>query len=420
MAPSDETSALLDDARLEPKTIRSCRRRLTAFLERYLPCFYRQEQRVNARIVLEGCLSDLERKTSEPIAIRFGIQRKPIQKFVGWGAWDDQKVMAEMRRHIREEIAHPEGVLVLDPSSFAKKGTHSVGVKRQWCGRLGKVENSQLAVFLAYVASGCHAPLDRRLYLPKEWADDPVRRRAARVPQDIAYQTTWQIAADMIEAHGKDFPHAWVAGDDELGRPAAFRAWLREKGERYVLDVPSNTLVKDLERAGPRRKQKKGRRRGVPFLQARAWAAMQPAERWERFRVRDGEKGPLSVMALSVEVRAKQDRRVGPQERLVVTRTVEKNPQTSFLLTNAAADVPLLEILKAKAARHAIESLFEEAKGETGLAHYEVRSWVGWHHHVTLSLLALWFLILEKRRIGGKNTRHQRPAGPTDLLAAAS
>lgn len=240
MAPSDETSALLDDARLEPKTIRSCRRQLTAFLERYLPCFYRQEQCVNARIVLEGRLSDLERKTSEPIAIRHGIQRKPIQKFVGWGAWDDQKVMAEMRRHIREEIAHPEGVLVLDPSSFAKKGTHSVGVKRQWCGRLGKVENCQLAVFLAYVASGCHAPLDRRLYLPKEWADDPVRRRAARVPEDIVYQTTWQIAADMIEAHGKDFPHAWVAGDDELGRPAAFRAWLREKGERYVLDVPAN------------------------------------------------------------------------------------------------------------------------------------------------------------------------------------
>lgn len=416
----DDARVLLDDAKLEAGTVASCRRQLTPFLERYLPCFYRQEQRVNARIVLEGLLSDLERKTSEPIAVRHGIQRKPIQKFVGWGAWDDEAVMAEMRRHVREEIADPEGVLVLDPSSFAKKGTHSVGVKRQWCGRLGKIENCQLAVFLAYVASGDHAPLDRRLYLPEEWANDPKRRRACRVPKRITCQTTWQIAADMIEAHGKDIPHAWVAGDDEFGRPAAFRAWLRQKGERYVLDVPSNTLVRDLERARPRRKQKKGRRRSVPFLQARVWAAMQPKERWEQFTVRDGEKGPLRVQALSVEVRAKQDRRVGPRERLVVTRTVEKNPMTSFLLTNAAADVPLAEILKAKAARHAIESLFEEAKGETGLAHYEVRSWVGWHHHVTLSFLALWFLLMEKRRIGGKNTRHQRPAGSPDLLAVAS
>lgn len=420
MSLLDHAKALLDDAKLEPETVASCRRHLTPFLERYLPRFYRQEQRDNARIVLEGLLSDLERKTCEPIAIRRGIERKPIQKFVGCGAWDDEAVMAEMRSHVREKLADPAGVLVLDPSSFPKKGIHSVGVKRQWCGRLGKIENSQLGVFMGYVAPGGHAPVDRKLYLPEEWAKDPARRKACHVPPDATHRPTWQIAAGMIQAHGKDFPHAWITGDDEFGRPSGFRAWLRQEGERYALDVPSNTLVRDLERSRPRRKQKKGRRRSIPFLQAAAWAAMQPADRWEEFNVRDGEKGPLRVRAISVQIRAKLDRRIGPEERLVVMRTVEKNPQTSFLLSNAPKDLPLLEILKAKAQRHSIESLFEEAKGETGLDHYEVRSWVGWHHHITLSLLALWFLILEKGRIGGKNTRHHRPAGPPDLLAAAS
>ena len=168
--------ALLADAEVSADAVKGCRRRLEDFLQRYLPRFYRVEQQELARVVLQGKLSNLQRKTSEPIAARAGRHRKPVQHFVGAGAWDDEAVMAELRRHVAQELADPDAVLVLDPSAFAKAGADSCGVARQWCGRLGKVDNCQVGVFLASAARTGYAPLDRRLFLPEDWADDPVRR----------------------------------------------------------------------------------------------------------------------------------------------------------------------------------------------------------------------------------------------------
>src|SRR5262249_11785288 len=145
---------------------------LQVFLGRYLPCFYRVEQHELAEVVLQGKLSKLERKTSEPIAYLAERQRKPVQHFVGAGAWGDEAGMGELRRHVNEVMGDPDAVMVLDPSSFPKKGTHSCGVARQWCGRLGKVENCQVGVFLGYVTAQGYAPVDRRLYLPKERAEN--------------------------------------------------------------------------------------------------------------------------------------------------------------------------------------------------------------------------------------------------------
>src|SRR3954452_11602500 len=171
-----QAQALLEQAALSTPAVRGCRGRLMRFLQRYLPLFYRKEQRENAVIVVEGLLSGLERKTCEPIAREHGVQRKPIQSFVGSSPWDDEAVMAELRRHVKDELADAGAVLVVDPSGFPKKGTASCGVKRQWCGRLGKVENCHVGVFLCYAAAGGHAPLDRRLYLPADWAADERRR----------------------------------------------------------------------------------------------------------------------------------------------------------------------------------------------------------------------------------------------------
>ncbi len=161
--------ALLADAEVSAATVSGCRRRLAGFLHRYLPRFYRVEQHDLARVVLEGKLSTLQRKTSEPIAVQAGRPRKPVQHFVGAGGWDDERVMAELRRHVSETLADPDAVLVLDPSAFPKSGADSCGVSRQWCGRLGKVENCQVGVFLAYVSAAGQALVDRRLYLPREW-----------------------------------------------------------------------------------------------------------------------------------------------------------------------------------------------------------------------------------------------------------
>src|SRR4051795_13175294 len=189
-----DAQALLNDAVVTPDTVRGCADRLTGFLQRYLPKFYRVEHRHNATLVIRGLLSGLERKTCEPIAIQAGLPRKPIQFFVGAGKWDDEAVMTELRAHARAALAGPDGVVVIDPSAFPKKGTESCGVGRQWCGRLGKVDNCQVGVFLAYAAQAGCAPLDRRLYLPEYWADDEARREKCHVPRGVKSQEKWSIA----------------------------------------------------------------------------------------------------------------------------------------------------------------------------------------------------------------------------------
>ena len=412
--------ALLADATVSTDDVRACRAHLTRFLHRYLPLFYRDEQRGHASAFLRGLLSGLPRKSVEPIARQAGIPRKNLQMFVGQGAWDDEAVASEMRRHIAEELAEPDGVIVIDPSSFPKKGEESCGVGRQWCGRLGKVDNCQLGVFLAYVSSRGHAPLDRRLYLPKDWADDPARREEGHVPEDVGYQKTWEIAADLLKRSGDAVPHGWVAGDDEFGRASEFRGLLRRRGERYVLDVPCNTTIRDLDEARPQRKPGgRGRKPEVPFRRADRWVADLAADRWTRLTIRDGQKGPVEVEAVMARVVAKEGRRIGPQEKLVVIRSLDAVPEVTYSLSNAAVSVPLAEVVGVRAKRHRVERVFQEAKGEVGLAHYEVRSWVGWHHHITLSFLALWFLILERGRMGGENPGGDGVAGEGDLHEVA-
>ena len=223
---------LLADAELSAASVRGCRQRLERFLGRYLPRFYRVEQRALATVVVQGKLSKLERKTAEPIAYLAGLERAPVQHFVGAGLWDDEAVMAELRRHVAQEWADPDAVLVLDPSGFAKKGTASCGVARQWCGRLGKIDNCQVGVFAAYVTAAGYAPVDRQLYLPEDWADDAQRRRLTHVPEEVTFQERWRIALTLLDRVGQDLPFGWVAGDDEFGRASAFRAQLRVRTRR--------------------------------------------------------------------------------------------------------------------------------------------------------------------------------------------
>jgi SRSO17 transposase len=391
--------ALLADAEVSAAAVAGCRRSLRSFLERYLPRFYRIEQHELARVVLQGKLSNLQRKTSEPIAYQAGRHRKPVQHFVGAGCWNDESVMAELRQHVGEELADADGVLVLDPSTFPKSGADSCGVARQWCGRLGKVDNCQSGVFLAYVSNAGQALVDRQLYLPQEWAADAARRQQTHVPASVQFQESWRIGLDLLDRTGADLLFGWVAGDDEFGRCSAFRGALRRRRLHYVLDVPCNTRIRVLSEtpaAGHRR---------PPWRRADEWAQSQPQGRWHKVRLGAGSKGPKVVWALEAWVQVKdEDGRVGGRERLVVIRTLDREPRCWYTLSNAAAEVPLTKLVEVHSRRHGAEELFGAGKGEVGLGHYEVRSWVGWHHHMTLSLLALWFLQLEQVRLGGENT----------------
>src|SRR5712692_5368998 len=406
-----DAQALLADAELTAAAVRSCAQHLEAFVARYLPLFPRPEHRDHARTLLEGKLTGLQRKTTEPIATQAGQKRRPLQLFVGAGGWNDDAVLAELRRHVAEELAEDDGIWILDGSGFPKKGTQSCGVSRQWCGRLGKVDNCQVGVFLGYASRRGKALLDARLYLPKDWADDARRRAETYVPPGVVFQEGWRIALDLLEAASAGLPTGWVTGDDEFGRCSALRAQLRLQRRRYVLDVPCNTLVRDPQER--RLATRPGGRPRLPeFERVDCWAARQPKGRWRKVKVRDGEKGPLAVQVLLATVQTREDDGcVGPLERLAVLRTLEAKPQTWYTLSNAK-QAQRAELARVHGGRHRVEELLAEGKGEVGLAHYEVRSWVGWHHHMTLSLLALWFLELERLRLGKKNASRDRAAGP--------
>jgi SRSO17 transposase len=405
---------LLADAEVRPGLLRGLLVRLETFLEPFVESLCCCEQRTNARHYVSGLLSELKSKDAESIAYLHDRERQGLQKFIGQAPWDHRPLLAELARQVGQRLGQPEGVLVFDPSAFVKQGKKSVGVQRQWCGRLGKVENCQVGVFLGYVSRAGHALVDSRLYLPREWARDKGRRKEAGVPKGVRFATRHELALSMLDEHGGSLPHRWVAGDDEMGRSSWFRQQLRQRGERYLLAVPSNTLVRDLVPPGPPHTGQ-GRRKRTPFVRVDEWRAGLEEEDWETLEVRDGEKGPLLVQVAWTLVQARGEGKVSDvAESLLVFREGQSDGswKHDYLLSNEIASAPPVEMAWVYKAEHRIEECIKQAKSEAGLADYQVRTWEGWHHHVCLSLLASWFLSEEARR--GKNP----DAGPECACAA--
>src|SRR5918997_905937 len=218
---------MLDDAELDPGLLRGLLPRLERFLQPFAPYLQRSEQVDNARHYVAGLLSNLRRKNVEAIAYFHDRERQALQKFIGQAPWDWRPLLTEVARQVGNALGEPAGVLVFDPSAFPKCGRQSVGVQRQWCGRLGKVDNCQVGIYLGYVSRQEHALVDVRLYLPRSWAKDRRRRREAGVPRHLRFRTRHQLALDMLDEKGPRLPHAWVAGDDEMGRSAGVRQALR-------------------------------------------------------------------------------------------------------------------------------------------------------------------------------------------------
>jgi SRSO17 transposase len=400
---------LLGDAEVSPSLLRGLLPRLETFLEPFVRPLYCTEQRTNAHHYVSGLLSDLQSKDAESIAYLHDRERQGLQKFIGQADWDHAPLIGELATQVGQRLGEPGGVLVFDPSGFAKQGTKSVGVQRQWCGRLGKVENCQVGVYLGYVARQGHALVDFRLYLPQEWASDKKRRVEAGVPKDVRFWTRHELALQMLDEQGGRLPHRWIAGDDEMGRSSWFREQLRQRHERYLLAVPSNTLVRDLVPPGPVAEH--GRRQKIPFVRADAWCAALAEDAWQTVEVRDGEKGPLRTQVAWTLVQAKTEGKVSDVgESLLVFREQQADGtwKHDYLLSNEIAGDPPGEMAWVYQAEHRIEECLKTAKGEAGLADYQVRTWKGWHHHMALSLLATWFLAEEARR--GKNP-HPRADG---------
>ena len=374
--------------------------RLQSFAEPYAMALKEPEQRLHTVEYIRGLLSKLDRKTGEAIAYLHDQERQGIQKFIGHVPWDHRPLLTTLAGQVATDLGEPDAVIVFDPSRFPKKGTKSVGVARQWCGRLGKIENCQVAIYMGYVSRKDHALVNTRLYLPEEWAKSKARRTEAGVPKKIRFQTRHELALEMLDEQGSLLPHAWVAGDDEMGRPASFRLALRGREQRYLLAVPSNTLVRDRDKSPPEYSGR-GRHPKTPFVRVDHWCQALPEASWTTVDVRDGEKGPLRVDVAKCRVRTRTETGgTGPDEVLFITRERQTDGKFKhdYYLSNAAADVSLEELSRVSKAAHRIEECFKRAKSEAGLADYQVRNWIAWHHHQSLSLLAAWFLNRETRR----------------------
>jgi SRSO17 transposase len=338
-----------------------------------------------------------------------------MQRLLFGALWDADAVRDELQAFVIERFGEADGIGIVDETGFLKKGIKSVGVKRQYCGTAGKIENCQIGVFLTYCSSRGYTFLDRRLYLPKEWCEDRGRRREARVAEKVIFQTKPQLAIQMLEhAWARGVPMRWVSGDETYGDDTRLRDWVAQAGRKYVLAVSANRLVwRERQPVAGSFNSHQVRARKEPRLAngAAAWEAVSevarrlPPQVWQRLGVGQGEKGPRIYDWARVRVFEKRGAVPGPEGWLLARRSITDPTELAYYLSNAPLSTSLRTLAEVAGARWSIETAIEEAKGETGLDEYEVRYWHSWHRHVTLSMMAHAWLASIRQLVGEKLPR---------------
>lgn len=387
-----------------------------AFGEYYLlfrDCFGRKENEELSRTYLQGLLSPLERKSVEPMALSLlgssPSRVKALQKFINVGSWDVEGLGQRHRQEAAKTVSEADGVFSVDGSDFPKKGTESVGVARQYCGRLGKVDNCQAGVYVAYASSKGHALLDRRLFLPERWFETEYEERweKCRIPEGTTFKTKPELALEMIQALRQEglFQARWVTGDDFFGRNPTFRDGLPED-LLYLLDIPSDTRVweKRPETVMPK-PSKTGRPAKKPRLKKGEPAPMPVSDlvkdrclHWETVTVAQGAKGPIRAKVARMRVVESRDGLPGQELWLFVRKSLADG-EVKYSWSNAPADTPFKEMVRVSGLRHPIEQCFREGKSEIGMGHYEHRSWDAWHRHMTFVFLGQLFLLRIRHRL---------------------
>ncbi len=420
----------------------------------FAPLFQRREQRQSAEVYLRGLLvADVPRKNVEAISLRLlgadsqaDNRVRALQQFVGVGAWDDQAILTKHRALVDDTLGQDDGVLIIDGSDFPKQGKHSVGVARQWSGSLGKRANCQVGVFLGYASRKGYTLLDRRLYLPEAWFEPEHRGLwdQCLIPDKTKFQTKPELAAELIEqalkpVKGSPIRARWVVFDEDYGKAPDLLDRVAALERYYLAEVACQTMVWPLfepdgqtPRARPRTwvpaqaPSGKGR---VPTkeqlhpdspqkVRVDTWAAELPVKKWARYRIVEGSKGPLVADFLAFRALAVRDGLPGPEVWVLVRRKVtgaSDGPELKFYLSNAPAETPLGELVRVSGMRWPIESCFTEGKGYLGMDHYELRFWTGWHHHMTLVILAHHFLARLQQQLsqreGAQEAGSQAPGG---------
>lgn len=362
---------------------------------RLAPRFTRVEPRRRLLTYLRGLLAPIERKNGWQLAEAAGDATPDgMQDFLGRMRWDADQVRDDLRAYVVEHLGDPGAVLVLDETGFVKKGARSAGVQRQYSGTAGRIENGQVGVFLAYASTKGQALIDRALYLPERWAGDATRRAGAGVPEAATFTTKPKLGRAMLErALADGAPCAWVTGDSVYGSDHALRRFVEKCGRGYVLAVTS------------------AQRLGLKLVED--WIEDVPAKGWRRLSAGEGAKGPRFYDWAYLPYRS--DTAPGWQKGLLIRRSLAEPDKLAFYLALSPTAASLAELVRVAGTRWAIEACFEAAKGEVGLDQYEVRSWTGWHRHVTLAMLAHAYLaVVRQAAIGGTGRRrpHGRASAP--------
>jgi SRSO17 transposase len=424
LASSGGFFSVQENTSMTTSELRAAAGELVHLHERFAPWFGRKEARTQSLVYLNGLLLGQERKSAEPMALTFGQptddglgqnQVLALQRFLTASPWDYQGVQRQIQAVFAEQLQPTAAdasigiVGVLDSSGFVKKGKESVGVQRQYCGRLGKKENCQVGVFLIGVTPAGTALLDHQIYLPKEWAKDNKRRAKVRVPPEVRFRTEPKIAVDLIrrtQAPGV-IRFDWVTADETYGRNGMFLDDLESRQQRYLVEVPVTTTVWTADPAeqvppysGRGRRPSRPRRDSVRSV--KAVAADLPAQAWHTYQLREGACGPLVFQFAAVRVWAVRHGQPGPAVWLVIRRSLEPDPEVKYYVSNAAADTPLGTMALVSGCRYRVEEYLQEGKSYLGMAQYEARSWTSWHHHMSLVGLAHLFVTLTRLRLKKK------------------
>ncbi|HVG90679.1 MAG TPA: IS701 family transposase [Alphaproteobacteria bacterium] len=416
--------------RLKPK--------LAKFLSRFDDCFGRKDSRAHLPVYVQGQLSDLPDKSVEPIATKAGVAPRTLQEFLTQLKWDQERLRDQVQEIVRRDQSGPHSIGIIDETSFAKQGDKTPGVQRQWCGSEGKKENCLVTVHLGYARADFHCLLDGEVFLPESWSADRERCREAGIPDNVVYRPKWVIALELYDhAIGNGLEFDWLTFDEGYGGKPDFLRGLSARQQSFVGEVP-RSFTGWLK--GPRVTtrpfhRRRGRGRRTPRLvsgsrPAQSVAAMLDsrvlrAQPWQRWRVKDGEKGPMVWEVKHTLFYAKDaDGLPGQRLHLVVARNVLKPEEIKFFVSNAPPETTVQRLLLVAFSRWRVERCFADQKGEVGLDHYEGRRYLGLKRHLVLSAVSYLFLAQTRQELVGEKTGAdgmpaQHGAGCTDPVLVA-
>ncbi|MFW6116099.1 MAG: IS701 family transposase [bacterium] len=406
----DETPPVLD---LTPDEIEALADELIDYHAEFADLYYRVEQAHWGHKYLQGLMLPIERKAIQPVAMALeGGNIQAMQQFIGQGRWQDEKLLQKHWQLVDETLGEEDGVYIVDESGFPKEGEHSVGVARQWCGVLGKVANCQVGVFGAYVSRQGYTLVDRRLFLPEEWFDDDHRERWEKcgIPDETTFQTKPEMALEMLQAvvAQGDLRFRWVTCDELFGHSPEFLDGVADLDRWYYAEVPHNTRIwKTRPETGVPEWSGRGRRPtkerllpGEPASQRvdGIAAALEP-EDWQAYQIKEGSKGPMVAEFAFLRGVAVRNGLPGPDVWIVFRRSLGNDPELKVYISNAPSDTPTSELVRVAGLRWPVETAIQESKDGLGMDDYEVRSWLGWHHHMTECLLAHHLLVRCQKRL---------------------